>query len=46
LVDLAKLLLRFGSTLDYLKIRKFITYKVVQSCKHKEIFNYYWHDQT
>jgi len=40
----AKLLFRFTSTLDYLKIRKFIIL-IVRSCKHKEIFNFYWRDK-
>jgi len=39
----AKLLFRFTSTLDYLKIRNFITYWSLEAAKHEEIFNYYWH---
>ena len=50
LVDLAHQLsfhLDETSTLDYLKIRKFITYwsSELRSCKHKKIFNYYWRDK-
>jgi len=47
LVDLAKLLFRFASSLDYLKIRIFIIYLLllVSSCKYKKIFNYYWRNK-
>jgi len=48
LVDLAHQLsfyLDFASSLDYLKISKFITYWSLEAVNIKEIFNYYWHDK-
>ena len=44
----AKLLFRFSRTSDYryLKICKFVTLLVVRRYKHKETFNYYWHDKV
>jgi len=42
---LAKLSFRLASSLDYLKIRKFITYWSLAAVNIKKSFNYYWHNK-
>jgi len=41
----AKLLFGFTSTLDYLTNSQIHYLLVVRSCKHRDIFNYYWLDK-
>jgi len=47
LVDLAhQLSFYLDSPVLHLKIHKFVTLLlVVRTCKHKEVFSYYWHDK-